>query len=161
MLLLSLIWLLLVLTWVKCSQPATQTGGLQSWYLLKFTCLLFQSETFFLFLFLLNFSSLLLKWDTSSYTAPSASAASLCCPRRERHKVTSPDASWGAEWGELDSYWAALGWRQPKTPHTCHIQGHCHIPVQANGFIIQLQPTATPVMKGAEIFLKWQCIASR
>lgn len=146
-------------------QPATQVGGLQRWDLVKFTYLLFQSETetFFLFLFLFNFTSSLLKWDTSSHTAPSALAASLCCPWREKHKVTSPDASWAftvavAEWGELGSHRAALDWRQPKTPHSpCH----CHIPVQANGFIIQMQPAATPIVRGAEIFLKWQHIASR
>lgn len=115
-------------------QPATQMGGLRSWYLMKFTCLLFQSKPFFLFLLYLNFTSLLLKWDTSSHIAPSALAASLYCPWRERHKVTSPDISWTftvtvAEWGKLGSHWAALGWRQPKTCHSpCHVQGHCHTP---------------------------------
>lgn len=55
-------------------QPATQIGDLQSWDLVKFTWLLFQSETFYLFLFLFNFTSLLLKWECSSHSTLSISS---------------------------------------------------------------------------------------
>lgn len=152
----SLVWLLLVLTWVKYRQPATQIGGLWSWYLVKFTCLLFQSKTFFLFLFLFNFTSL--KWDTSSHAAPSASAASLGHPWRERHKVTSPEAFWhslwqwqnGESWAPNGQHWAgAAKATSLSLPHT----GPLSHSSTSKWFHHPYTSHSHPAMRGAEIFL--------